>query len=174
LVTRQAGCWTRPDLWFQCGAPRRNRTGDPILTMEPLGTAVRNAVSPGRARPSSPKLSVLLRQSYALTLAPCADRRWRKPSSRWRCQGIANSAYLPAPLIICPSLLGGGSAVHGVERGVGQEGHGGVACLQHRSGVNPVALAGPRMVEWFWVAIAVVNRVAEAHHRPHGVPQWGK
>jgi hypothetical protein len=32
------------------GAPRRNRTGDPILTMEPPGTAVRTAVSPGRAR----------------------------------------------------------------------------------------------------------------------------
>jgi hypothetical protein len=34
-----------------CGAPRRNRTGDPILTMELPGTAVRNPVSPGRARP---------------------------------------------------------------------------------------------------------------------------
>jgi hypothetical protein len=34
-----------------CGAPRRNRTGDPILTMEPPGTAVRTAVSPGHARP---------------------------------------------------------------------------------------------------------------------------
>jgi hypothetical protein len=34
-----------------CGAPRRNRTGDPILTMEPPGTAVRIAVVPGRARP---------------------------------------------------------------------------------------------------------------------------
>jgi hypothetical protein len=34
-----------------CGAPRRNRTGDPILTMEPPGTAVRTAASPARARP---------------------------------------------------------------------------------------------------------------------------
>jgi len=34
-----------------CGAPRRNRTGDPILTMEPPGTAVRMIVLPGRARP---------------------------------------------------------------------------------------------------------------------------
>jgi len=33
------------------GAPRRNRTGDPILTMEPPGTAVRNAVTAGHARP---------------------------------------------------------------------------------------------------------------------------
>ena len=31
--------------------PRRNRTGDPIPTMEPPGTAVRTAVSPGPARP---------------------------------------------------------------------------------------------------------------------------
>jgi site-specific DNA recombinase len=32
------------------GAPRRNRTGDPILTMEPPGTAVRTLVSPAHAR----------------------------------------------------------------------------------------------------------------------------
>jgi hypothetical protein len=30
---RQAGCWTRPVLLVWCGAPRRNRTGDPILTI---------------------------------------------------------------------------------------------------------------------------------------------
>ena len=42
-----------------CGAPRRNRTADPILTMEPPGTAVRKIAFPGRARPSGPKLSVL-------------------------------------------------------------------------------------------------------------------
>jgi hypothetical protein len=48
---QQAGRWTRPDLWFWCGAPRRNRTGDPILTMEPPVTAVRNAVTAGHARP---------------------------------------------------------------------------------------------------------------------------
>ena len=49
------------------GAPRRNRTGDPILTMEPPETAVRNAVSAGRVRPSGSKSSVLLRPSYAFT-----------------------------------------------------------------------------------------------------------
>jgi alkanesulfonate monooxygenase SsuD/methylene tetrahydromethanopterin reductase-like flavin-dependent oxidoreductase (luciferase family) len=42
---------TPPELLVWCGAPRRNRTGDPILTMEPPGTAVRNAVFAGRARP---------------------------------------------------------------------------------------------------------------------------
>src|SRR5438034_718049 len=31
-----------------CGAPQRNRTADPILTMEPPGTAVRDPVSAGR------------------------------------------------------------------------------------------------------------------------------
>jgi hypothetical protein len=51
-----------------CGAPRRNRTGDPILTMEPPGTAVRTAVSAARVRPSGPKLWVLFRRSYALIL----------------------------------------------------------------------------------------------------------
>src|SRR6266508_5168791 len=49
------------------GAPRRNRTGDPILTMEPPGTAVRNAVSPGRTRPSRPKLSVQSTCRYAFS-----------------------------------------------------------------------------------------------------------
>jgi len=29
----EAGSKTRPDLELQCGAPRRNRTGDPILTI---------------------------------------------------------------------------------------------------------------------------------------------
>jgi hypothetical protein len=33
---RQAGCWTRPGLLVWGGAPRRNRTGDPILTMDVL------------------------------------------------------------------------------------------------------------------------------------------
>jgi hypothetical protein len=61
----QAGCWTRPVLLVWGGAPRRNRTGDPILTMEPPGTAVRTTVSPGHAQPSRPKLSVLIRRSYA-------------------------------------------------------------------------------------------------------------
>jgi hypothetical protein len=42
-------------------------TTDPFLTMEPPGTAVRTALSPGQARPSGPKLSVLFRRSYALT-----------------------------------------------------------------------------------------------------------
>jgi hypothetical protein len=56
------------------GAPRRNRTGDPILTMEPPGTAVRNAVSPGHARPSGSKLSALLRRSYGFScLSPATS-----------------------------------------------------------------------------------------------------
>jgi hypothetical protein len=34
LRTRQAGRPTRPELLVWCGAPRRNRTGDPILTID--------------------------------------------------------------------------------------------------------------------------------------------
>src|SRR5918999_3288611 len=41
---RQAGCWTRPDLLVWGGAPRRNRTGDPILTID--GWAARRAGRP--------------------------------------------------------------------------------------------------------------------------------
>jgi hypothetical protein len=50
-----------------CGAPRRNRTGDPILTMNLAVTAVRTAISPAHARPLGPKLSVLFRRSYAFS-----------------------------------------------------------------------------------------------------------
>ena len=53
-------------------SPRRNRTGDPILTMEPPGTAVRTAVSAGHARPSGPKLSALSTCSYAFSCIPRA------------------------------------------------------------------------------------------------------
>jgi hypothetical protein len=51
LPMQEAGRDTRPVLLVCGGAPRRNRTGDPILTMEPPGTAVRTAVSPGHVRP---------------------------------------------------------------------------------------------------------------------------
>jgi hypothetical protein len=34
-----------------CGAPRRNRTGDPILTMNLALTAVRTSIPAGRWRP---------------------------------------------------------------------------------------------------------------------------
>jgi hypothetical protein len=61
------------------GAPRRNRTGDPILTMEPPGTAVRTAVFAAHTRPSRPKLSVLFRRSYAFT-SRHAVRRCCEPS----------------------------------------------------------------------------------------------
>src|SRR5512133_3272119 len=80
---RQAGCWTRPELLVWGGAPRRNRTGDPILTMEPPGTAVRKPVSPGRARPSGPKLSVLFRRSYVLSFEPCTNRLSTFALGRW-------------------------------------------------------------------------------------------
>ena len=41
---KQAGYWTRPELLVWGGAPRRNRTGDPILTMNLAATDVRTAV----------------------------------------------------------------------------------------------------------------------------------
>jgi hypothetical protein len=37
---RQAGRWTRPDLLVWGGAPRRNRTGDPILTIDARGVGL--------------------------------------------------------------------------------------------------------------------------------------
>ena len=47
----EAGYKTRPELLVWGGAPRRNRTGDPILTMNLALTAVRTSVSAGRCRP---------------------------------------------------------------------------------------------------------------------------
>jgi hypothetical protein len=59
---------------------------------------VRNLVSPGRARPQVPKLSVLFRRSYAFSLAPCADRRLGKPScpARSRTQPLSCPGSYPA------------------------------------------------------------------------------
>src|SRR5215216_4247920 len=104
----EAGCWTRPVLLVWCGAPRRNRTGDPILTMEPPGTAVRTAVLPGHARPSGPKLSVLFRRSYALSFKPCLDRRGSQPSSA---PDITSQAPLPHSALPAMAIADCGSAL---------------------------------------------------------------
>jgi hypothetical protein len=47
----QAGRWTRPELLVWGGAPRRNRTGDPILTMDRTLSAVLTGVLAGRVTP---------------------------------------------------------------------------------------------------------------------------
>jgi hypothetical protein len=61
--------WSEP-MWSP--PPESNRRPHPYH--EPPGTAVRNPVSPARARPSRRKLSVLFRRRYALSFEPCADR----------------------------------------------------------------------------------------------------
>src|SRR5829696_2987742 len=48
---QQAGCWTRPELLVWGGAPRRNRTGDPILTMDRRLGAVLGRVFAARTTP---------------------------------------------------------------------------------------------------------------------------
>jgi hypothetical protein len=63
---------------------------------------VRTAVSPGHARPSGSKLSVLFRRGYAFTFAPGAHRRWGKPSA------IGNSGHF-RPLIVSRLIQGLGS-----------------------------------------------------------------
>src|SRR5215216_19890 len=92
------------------GAPRRNRTGDPILTMEPPGTAVRTAVSPGDARPSGPKLSVLLWRSYAFwfcrNLEAKCPLRVRLAVSRLAAGSISVRRSVASELLPCrPPLL---------------------------------------------------------------------
>jgi hypothetical protein len=53
---QEAGCWTRPELLVWGGAPRRNRTGDPILTMDRRPSAVLARVFAGWTRPYVAKL----------------------------------------------------------------------------------------------------------------------
>ncbi len=48
---QQAGYETWPELLVWGGAPRRNRTGDPILTMDRGRTAVLAGVSAARTTP---------------------------------------------------------------------------------------------------------------------------
>jgi hypothetical protein len=171
-----------------------NQTADIILTTEAPGP-LRTAVSPSRARPwgRSYRFSFgdgmhsLLRHLLIVAggshHSRARDRQLSPPSS---------------PVDHLPSLLGGGSAVLGVETGhrarrsrrrwsppgslQRQPQHttpGSLVPLvpaRHRRRPASrwwqirVALAGPCMVEWFWVAIVVVSRVAEAHRQPHGVP----
>src|SRR5215217_4805339 len=93
--------------WFW-QANRMGTSGEHILTMEPLGTAVRTAVSPDHARPSGPKLSVLFRRSYALSSKPCLDRRGSQPSSApdITSQAPLHHSALPAMAIAdCGSAL---------------------------------------------------------------------
>ena len=58
-----------------CWSPDEENSPRFFLTMEPPGTAVRTAVSPGHARPSGLKLSVLLRPTHAFTSPAGHGRR---------------------------------------------------------------------------------------------------
>jgi hypothetical protein len=60
---RQARCDTRPELLVWCGAPRRNRTGDPILTMDRRPSAVLSVVLAAHATPYVPQLWAQLPRS---------------------------------------------------------------------------------------------------------------
>jgi hypothetical protein len=57
-----------------CGAPAGIEPATPSLPWNHQEPLCGPPVSPGRARPSGPKLSVLLQRSYALSFEPCADR----------------------------------------------------------------------------------------------------
>ena len=71
-----------------CGAPRRNRTADPILTMNPGSSAVRSTVSAGRCGPLRAKLCA---QSSGLLGAAIQRDRVR------RCEGRRAGRRSPAP-----------------------------------------------------------------------------
>jgi hypothetical protein len=53
--------------WFGVEPPAGIEPATPSLPWNHRGTAVQTAVSPGHARPSGPKLSVLFRRSYAFS-----------------------------------------------------------------------------------------------------------
>jgi hypothetical protein len=84
------------------------RARRPILTMEPPGTAVRTTVSPGHARPSAPKLSVLFRRSYALSSKACLDRRGSQPSFA---PDITSQVPLPHSTLASMIIASRGSAL---------------------------------------------------------------
>jgi hypothetical protein len=171
---------------------------DPILTMEPPGTAVRTAVPPGHARPYRPKLSVLfsaevMRSLSRHVLIVAGGGHHSRSKDR-------QLSYLPASLILIPfppwrrvgsprsrtghrarrsrrhwsppRIAPASTATHdawiprppssrpGTDQGQRPDG-----------GRSRWPWPAPRMVDWFWAAIVVINRVAEAHRRPHGVTE---
>ena len=87
--------------WLFLLSPDEENSPRFFLTMEPPGTAVRMIVYPGRARPSRPKLSVLLRRRYALSSKPCAHRRWSSNITYWR-----SRAQAPITLLNSADKLG--------------------------------------------------------------------
>ena len=88
----------------QCGNPLEpGSAGDPILTMEPPGTAVRTAIPAGRARPSGPKLSVLSWGGYALTFRSCCSPQRRATPD----QRSPNWAHVPSSIDHWPFAPGG-------------------------------------------------------------------
>src|SRR4029450_9823184 len=72
LRMEQAGCCTRPVLLVWGGAPRRNRTGHPTLTMDRGPPAVLTAVLAGRAAPSVAQLWAQLHTVPQTTAQPGA------------------------------------------------------------------------------------------------------
>jgi hypothetical protein len=103
-VMEEAGRWTRPDLPVWGGAPRRNRTGDPILTMEPPGTAVRNPVFAGRARPSGSKVSVLFRRSYAFAMTRLLSSRQTDHDRRLRSGASVSTMKVSSFPLVAPPV----------------------------------------------------------------------
>jgi hypothetical protein len=137
LALRPAGKrgwpWTRtcrssPSSWLGVlaarrlrGAPRRNRTGDPILA---IGNRCADRPSPGRARPLGPKLWVLLRRRDALTFRSCCLRERRAlPASSSDCVRIPSTI---GPLLRRMPSVGGAVRVIGPQahRGLGRPEHG--------------------------------------------------
>jgi hypothetical protein len=69
---QEAGYKTRPVLLVWGGAPRRNRTGDPILTMDRRPSAVLTRVLAGHWRPWTAKLCAQSQTAWQRA----KSRRW--------------------------------------------------------------------------------------------------
>ena len=92
-----AGLTTRPGLLVRRGAPRRNRTGDPILTMDRRPSAVLAGVSAAR---SAPWMLQLWAQFLHLHPGRLDRHRWRcqPPDAGVCCRGGISCASCLDPL----------------------------------------------------------------------------
>jgi hypothetical protein len=105
----EAGSMTRPDLWSCGGAPRRNRTGDPILTIDArvVHDALQHLTCPHREPPAHRWLR--LWGGARLRVAQFLANLWQafpaKPSSASPASQPCRSAHQERPPVRAVSLV---------------------------------------------------------------------
>src|SRR5215207_6668980 len=85
LAIQQGGGWTRPELLVCGGAPRRNRTGDPILTIDARGFTT-------PCDTSDPHTSAQVRSAVGGSCRGRGEVAW----------GVVSGKFLVRPLLVSP------------------------------------------------------------------------